>query len=291
LRVRKRKQKPQIIEYIVLIILAFIFIYPMWHCLVLSFADKKYAVEAGFKFWPPRPTLAAYKSVFSTKTLYVGYANTLFRTVFGTLLTLVVTYCGAYAMRYKNMPGHKVLNFLILFTMYFGGGAVPSYILIRDLGLLNNRLVYILPGAVGAYNLFVMRSFINSLGTEMEESAYIDGANPLQILFRIYLPLSKAIMAVVGLWSVVGHWNSYMDNVLYATKPELLLLQTVIRNLTAQVNAASLNGNLYMATQADMTPVTVQYATVMAVTLPILIAYPYIQKYLVKGTMIGALKG
>jgi len=286
---KKRKQKPQIITYIIILLLGFVFVYPMWHTFVVSFGDRAYALSDGFKFWPPNPTLDAYKEVFSGKRIYYGYMNTLFRAFFGTTLTLVVTFCGAYAMRYKDMPGYAFISFLIIFVMYFGGGAVPGYINIKNLGLLNNRWVYVLPGIAGTYNLLVMRSFINSLGRELEEAARIDGANPMQTMIKIYVPLSKAIMAVIGLWCVVGHWNAYYDGMVYCTRQELIVLQNAIRAIIGQADQNENIGNL--STLADVTSESVRCATIMIATAPILAGYPFIQKYLVKGTMIGALKG
>ena len=287
-KTKKRRKKPQILTYIVIAILGFCFVYPFWQTLVLSFSDKVYANAPGFKFWPKEITLEAYKKVFASGSIFTGYANTLFRTVVGTLLTIVITYSAAFAMSHKDLPGRKVINFLIVFTMFFGGGLVPTYMNLKSLGLINTIWVLILPGAAGAWNFIIMRNFIGSISKELEDAAHIDGAGPFKTMTMIYAPLSKATIAVIGLWSAVGHWNAWFDSITYANKANLVVLQTVIRRLIDTGNEMAATGeNMSMA---DMTPETVRAATVMIATIPILLAYPFIQKYLVKGTMVGAVK-
>lgn len=287
--VKRKKQKPQIITYIVIALLSFVFVYPFWHTAVLSFSDRVFANSDGFKFWPKNFSLDAYRQVFSAGTIFIGYANTIWRAAVGTIITLVVTFSAAFAMTHRELPGWKFLNFMIVFTMFFGGGVIPTYLNLKSLGLLNTRWVLVLPGAAGAYNFMVMRTFIKSIGREMEEAARIDGASVLQTAVRIILPLSKPTIAVIGLWSVVGHWNAWFDSMTYANKENLLVLQTVVRRLIDTGDELTAAGN--SATMADVTPQTVRAATVMISTIPILMGYPFIQKYLVKGTMVGAVKG
>lgn len=286
---RTKKKKPQIIAYIFVAVLAFLFLYPFWQTLVLSFSDKVYANQPGFKFWPRNFSLDAYRRVFSGNTIYIGYANTLIRTAAGTLLTLVITFMAAYAMTHKEIPGWSLINIFIVFTMFFGGGLIPTYLNLKSMGLLNTRWVLILPGAAGAWNFLVMRNFLNSMGKELEESARIDGAGTIRTMVSIIAPLSKAVIAVIGLWSVVGHWNAWYDSQTYANKNNLVVLQTVIRRLIVESELDVATGEVM--SMAASTPQTVRAATVMVATLPILAGYPFIQKYLVKGTMIGAIKG
>ena len=284
-----RKKKPQYVVIFFVILLSFIFVYPFWQTAVLSVSDKVYANSPGFKLWPRNFSWDAYKSVFKTNTIFIGYKNTLIRTIIGAVLTLFVTLLASFAMTHKEMPGWSLINFLIVFTMFFGGGLIPNYLNLKALGLLNTIWVLIIPGIAGAWNFLIMRNFINSIGKELEEAAYIDGASPWQTLFTIVMPLSKAVMAVIGLWSVVGHWNAWFDSLTYANKKELVVLQTVIRRLidVGEEEVAAGEG----MSMADATPETIRCATVMIATLPILAGYPFIQKYLVKGTMVGALKG
>ena len=286
---RKPGTKPQVVSYIILTLLAFIFVYPFWQTIVMSFSDKVFANAPGFKFWPPRWTLDAYKTVFSSGSIWIGYRNTIIRAAAGCLLTLVITFMCAFAMSHKELPGRRFISFLITFTMFFGGGMVPTYLNYKSLNLLNTLWVLILPGAAGAWNFIIMRNFVSGIGTEMEEAARIDGAGPFQAMVRIILPLSKAVIAVIALWSVVGHWNAWFDSMVYANKPNLVVLQTVVRRLIVVGEEAAAAGESVSA--AESTPETVRAATVMVATLPILAGYPFIQKYLVKGTMVGAIKG
>ena len=215
--------------------------------------------------------------------------KTIIRAVAGCSLTLVITFMCAFAMSHRDLPGRGVIGFLITFTMFFGGGMIPTYLNYKSLNLLNTLWVLILPGAAGAWNFIIMRNFISAIGTEMEEAARIDGAGPFQTMVRIILPLSKAVIAVIALWSVVGHWNAWFDSMVYANKPYLVVLQTVVRRLIDVGEEAVAAGE--SVTAAESTPETVRAATVMVATVPILAGYPFIQKYLVKGTMVGAIKG
>ena len=282
-------QKPQIGVYAVLVILAFLFIYPFWQTIVLSFSDKVYANAPGFKFWPRNITLDAYQQVFKSNSIFIGYKNTLLRVVIGASITLVITFCAAYAISHKELPGRSAISFLIVFTMFFGGGMIPTYLTLKSLNLLNTLWVLILPGAAGAWNFIIMRNFVGAISTEIEEAAHIDGAGPFQTMVRIILPLSKAVLAVIGLWSVVSHWNAWFDSMVYANKADLVVLQTVVRRLINVGEESAAAGDA--VTAADTTTETVRAATVMIATAPILAGYPFIQKYLVKGTMVGAVKG
>lgn len=285
----KPRSKPQIGAWIVVALLSFIFVYPFWQTVVLSFSDKVYANSPGFKFWPRSFTLDAYHEVFKSNTILIGYANTLWRVAIGASLTLVITFCAAYAITHRNLPGRSAINFIIVFTMFFGGGMIPTYLNLKSLGLLNTRWVLVLPGAASAWNFIIMRNFVGAINSEIEEAAHIDGANALQTMVRIMLPLSKAVIAVIGLWSVVNHWNAWFDSIVYANKPDLVVLQTVVRRLIDVGEESAAAGE--SITAAESTTETIRAATVVIATVPILAGYPFIQKYLVKGTMVGAVKG
>lgn len=285
----KKREKPQILSYIIIALMSFVFLYPVWHTVVLSFSDRVFAMEPGFKFWPRNFSFDSYKEVFSSNTIFVGYMNTLIRTVVGTLLTLVATFCMAYAMSDKKLPGWSALNFIVVFTMFFSGGTIPAYLNMKGLGLLNTRWAVILPMVAGAWNFIIMRNYITGISREMREAAEIDGASVYQSMLQVVLPLCKPVIAVIGLWSVVNHWNAWFDSMLYAGKSELTVLQVVVRRLidqSSEIVEAGLEESM-----AETTSQGVQAATVVIATLPILLAYPFIQKYLVKGTMVGAVKG
>ena len=285
----RRNKKPQIVSYIVLALLTFIFVYPFWQTIVLSFSYKVFANAPGFKFWPRNFTLDAYRQVFRSNSIWVGYRNTIFRVIMGGSITLIITFCAAFAMIHKELPGRGFISFLIIFTMFFGGGMIPTYLNLKSLNLLNTLWVLVLPGAASAWNFIIMRNFVSAISPEIEEAAHIDGAGPIQTMVRIILPLSKAVIAVIGLWSVVNHWNAWFDSMVYANKAELVVLQTVVRRLIDVGDETAAAGE--SMTAADSTAETIRAATVMVATAPILAGYPFIQKYLVKGTMIGAVKG
>ena len=285
-RIRKT---PQIGIYIVVAILALIFAYPFWQTIVLSFSDKAFANSPGFKFWPRNFTLDAYKQVFKTNTIFIGYANTIWRVAVGSVITLVITFCASYSLTHKQLPGRGFINFIIVFTMFFGGGMIPTYLNLKSLGLLNTRWVLVLPGAAGAWNFIIMRNFIGAINPEIEEAAHIDGAGAIQTMVQIIVPLSKTVIAVIGLWSIVSHWNAWFDSLVYANKPDLVVLQTVVRRLIDVGEETATAGE--SMTAAESPTKTIRAATVMIATAPILAGYPFIQKYLVKGTMVGAVKG
>lgn len=284
-----KKNKKQYGVYLILILLSFIFVYPFWQTLVLSVSDKVSANASGFKFWPKNFSFDSYKEIFKGNTIEIGYRNTLIRTTIGCVLTLLITFSAAYAMSHKNLPGRRLFSVLITFTMFFGGGIIPTYLNMKSLNLLNTIWVLILPTAAGAWNFIIMRNFVSGISYEIEEAATIDGAGPVQIMIRIILPLSQAVLAVIGLWSVVGHWNAWFDSMMYANKKELVVLQIVVRRLIDRGNESTAAGE--SLTAAESTTETIRAATVMVATLPILAGYPFIQKYLVKGTMVGAVKG
>lgn len=285
----KKRKKPQIGVWIVVIVLSFIFIYPFWQTLVMSFTDSVSANQGGFIFWPKNFNLDAYKKVFSTDSIFVGYKNTITRCFLSAILTLSVTFCAAYGMADRNLPGWSFFNLLIVFTMFFGGGVIPTYLNLKALGLINTIWVLVLPGVAGAWNFIIMRNFVSSISKEIQEAALIDGAGTFTTMVKVVLPLSKPVMAVIGLWTVVGDWNAWFDSLTYANKKDLIVLQTVIRRLIDEGDEAVAAGELL--TMAEATPATIRAATVMVATLPILLGYPFIQKYLVKGTMVGAVKG
>lgn len=284
------KNRPQIVTYIIVAILAFVFVYPFWHMVVLSVSDKIFANTPGFKFWPQNFSLDAFKQVFAANTIYIGYLNTIIRTVAGTVLTLVLTFPAAYAMSHKNLPGWSVINFIIVFTMFFGGGLIPTYLNMKELNLLNTRWVLILPAAAGAWNFIIMRNFLSGISKEIEEAARIDGASAFQIMIQVILPLSKSVIAVIAMWSAVWYWNDWYDALTYANRKELQVLQTVVRRLI-EVGEEMASSGSSVASLAESTAVSVRAATVMVATIPILVVYPFVQKYLVKGVMVGAVKG
>lgn len=271
-----------------MVVVSFLFLYPLWTTVVQSFSSSRTADSIGFKFWPTEWSLNAYQYVFSKQLIWSAYKNTIIRTVVTTALHIMLTYFGAYGLSRRDLPFKNVITFLIVFTMFFSGGLIPSYLLMKNLGLIGSRWAVILPGLTSAWNLVIARNFVQGLPYELEESAAIDGAHPLRIIFQILLPLSKPILAVLALWVAVGQWNSYFDAMLYNNSPELKPLALLVREMV--VEAQGMNENSLMI-DANVASSSVRAATIVVSMVPILCVYPFVQKYFVKGVMVGALKG
>lgn len=279
--------------YIILIFFCFTILLPFFHLLSISLSPSHVATTMGLHLVPKELTFDNYVKVFTSKYIWMGYKNTIIRTVFGTVFQLFFTALGAYVMSKKYFPHRTFWTFIIVFTMFFSGGLIPSYLLVKNLGLINRYASMILPGLISAYNLVIMRNFFSSLPEDYEESCMIDGANRFVIFFRIILPLSKAILATVGLWLVVGHWNSWFDVLLYIQDDKKFTLQIILRRIilvgTQQLVDMSSGGLIYEQTSSS--PEGLKAASIYVTTIPILCSYPYIQKYFVKGIMLGSLKG
>lgn len=251
------------------------------------------AKHKGILFSPLGFTLRGYELVFKNPNILTGYMNTIIYVVAGTLVNLIATSIAAYVVSRKNALWASVLMFIITFTMFFSGGLIPYYLLIDNLGLINKRLAMIIPGAIGTWNLIVMRTSFMQIPDSMEESARIDGAGEFTILFKIILPLSKALLAAMTLFFAVGHWNSWFNALIFLRDRELYPLQLILREIlilndTTSMDEITSSGDLL---QQDLYKSLVQYCTIIVATLPILCIYPFLQKYFVKGVMIGAIKG
>lgn len=283
-----------VIIHAILTLFVISIIFTFWHMLVLSFSPGYVATKSGLHLWITDFTLDNYKKVLESRYIWLGYKNTILRTVIGTAASLFFTALGAYALSKPFFPHRSFWTLLIVFTMFFSGGLIPNYLLIRDLGLLDKFMVQILPGLVSAYNLVIMRNYFQSLPEEIEESCMIDGAGRWRIFFSIVLPLSTPILATVGLWIAVGHWNAWFDVLIYITDETRFTLQVVLRRIlitgtqqmleTAQVDTSMMD-NIQASTEG------LKGAAIFITTLPILCVYPFIQRYFVKGIMVGSLKG
>ena len=273
----------------ILVLSCVIFIYPMWMTLVQSLSEPHTADSLGFKLWPKEWSFSAYEYLLtSSPKIWIGYKNSIINTsscMFGHLL---VTYLGGYALSRRDLPFKSILTLFICFTMFFSGGLIPSYLLMRNLGLMGSRLALILPSLTSAWDLIIMRNFMKSLPYELEESAEIDGAHPLRIVFQVLLPLSKPVLAVIALWVAVGTWNSYFDAMLYNNTDELKTLGLAVRELTILAGNMKFQ-NSFQAAGVGTEPV--KAATIIVAVVPILCLYPYLQKYFVKGLLVGSLKG
>ena len=270
-----------IFNYIFLALIAFACVAPMWHVLAASFSNPVDLMKnMGMLFWPVgKPTLEGYKIVVNNPNIWSGYRNTLIILVLGLSINLFMTTLGGYVLSRRNVLWNKFLTIIIVFTMYFGGGLIPSYLLIsKILNMDNTFWAVTVPGAISTYNMIICRTAFRGIPESLEESARLDGANDFVILYRIIIPLSKSMLAVLTLWYAVGHWNSWFSAMLYLQKAKLHPLQLILRQILIS------NDLVYMARQL------VQYCTIIIATIPILVLYPFLQKYFVKGVMIGSVK-
>ena len=281
--------------YLVLVLLCGSIVICFWHLLNLSLSPSYIATKGGLLLYPKDATLDNYARVIGNRYIWVGYKNTILRTVVGTVLQLFFTSMGAYVLSKKFFPHRTFWTVFIVFTMFFSGGLIPSYLLVKELGMIDSYASMILPGLISAYNMVIVRNYFQSLPEEIEESCLIDGAGRFRIFLQFVLPLSKPILATVALWLAVGHWNSWFDVLIYIQNdPNKFTLQIVLRRIILTGSKEILDTSA-AANAAEMESVVssegLKAACIYVTTLPILCAYPFVQKFFVKGIMIGSLKG
>lgn len=282
----------KVIDVIICLLMAvvvIISIYPIWYITVASFSSNNAVTMGKVTLFIKEFTLESYKQVVSQKNLWVSYANTIFYSVFGTAVNMIFTILAAYPLSKKWLPGRKFLLLFILLSMWFGPGMMATYINYRDLGMINNRWAMLLIGAIGTYNTILMRSFFEAIPEALEESALIDGASDFRILLQIYLPLSTAALMTISLYYFVGHWNAYFWSMILLQDDSKIPLQVLLKKLVVQMSATA-----EQAENIDYTVMsreTIVYATMVIAVLPMLVIYPFVQKFFVKGVMIGAVKG
>lgn len=263
---------------------------PFLHLAAKSVSSNTAVLSKSVYFWPKGFNFDAYAAIFRDGQMTHAMVYTVEMTLIFTILGMVVCTCAAYPLSKKRLKGRSVISVMLMLTMYFNAGLIPSYLLMKDLHLLNTMWVLILPLIFSPYNMLIMKSFLqSSIPDSLEESAFLDGATNFQILFKIVLPLSKPIIATLSLFYAVGRWNSYADAKYYITKKALQPLQYILSNMVK--SAADSAASLSEASQVTSTPEVYQAAAVMFATIPIMCIYPFVQKYFVKGTMIGAVKG
>lgn len=273
-------------------LLVLLILYPFWQVVILSFSTALEATSLGFHFWPKTWSLEAYKFLFSYDAIIRPYLNSILRTVLGTALELLFTVLAAYPLAKRELPFRSTVTAYFIIPMFFSGGLIPSYLLIKSLGLLDNFLVLILPGAVAIFSIIIMRNYLMSLDAALEESALMDGAGYWTILFRIILPVSTPVLATVALWGAVGHWNAWFDAMIYIRDRDLTVIQVIMREMltsvSQQYNDLVLSDN---AQQAELSLSNVRSGITLLSIGPIVLIYPWLQKYFVKGIMMGSLKG
>ena len=265
--------------------------YPLLYVIASSFSAIPLA---GVSLIPQRPSLEGYKAVFNYRYIWIGYGNSLLYMGLGTLIALVVTLCGAYPLSRSDFKGGKVIMALSVFTMYFGGGMIPTYLWIKDLRLLDTLWALILPGSLSVYNMIVMRTYFkNNIPEELREAAQLDGCNDYRFIWSIVLPLSGPILAVIGLYYAVGLWNGYFSALLYIQTRNRLPLSMFLREILVLNQASGLEAGLdpEQMEVAEARAQLMKYSLIIVSSLPVMILYPFVQKYFVKGTLAGAVKG
>ena len=271
-------------------IFALVAVYPFIYTVSISLSTAAEASREGFHLYPGELSLTAYEMVLGNPEIMTGYGNTLFRTVVGTLATLVATCLCAYPLSRKYMPHRRIYTFLVLFTMLFNGGIVPTYLLIKNVHLVDNRLVYILPTLIAAFNVIIVKNFFQQLPESLAESAKVDGAGEFRILFSLYIPLSKPVLATISLWTAVTHWNMWFDAMIYINSDSKQVMQTFLQRIVIESNTELIEKGLVSPDVTQFTPETIKAATVVVTILPILFVYPFVQKYFVKGITLGGVK-
>ncbi|GIO59689.1 MULTISPECIES: carbohydrate ABC transporter permease [Paenibacillus] len=273
-----------------MILLCFVTLYPFLYVLFASLSDPtEMARFRGMLFYPKGFNLEAYKAVMDNPMILTGYRNTIFYVAGGTAINLFMTTLGAYALSRRNVYFSNSIMFMIVITMVFNGGLIPTFLLVNSLGMLDTPWALLLPGAVSSFNLIIMRTAFQAVPVSLEESARIDGANDWTIMSRIIVPLSMPVIAVMILWYAVGHWNSYFSALIYLRDRELFPLQLVLREILISNSTDSMTTDAAASDRLDI-GITIKYATIIISTLPILCLYPFLQKYFVHGVLIGALK-
>ncbi len=274
-----------------MLILSVIFLYPFLNVVATSLSSNRMITTGQVTFFPRELMVDGYKMLFKEQNILGAYWNTIVIAVGTMVISLSLTSLMAYVMMVPDFVLRKQLSVFLLITMFFSGGTVPTYLLIQNLGLYNSWWSLILPNAVTAYNVFVYRSFYKGISPEIREAARIDGAGDLKILTKIYVPLSKALYATFGLFSVVGVWNSYYEALLYIKDPGKQPIQMLLRKIVFTSGTANMADSQQMISNGAMNQLNVQYACVIATIAPILLVYPFIQKYFAQGMQVGAVKG
>lgn len=278
--------------YILLAIITLLVLYPLIFVVSASFSNPMHVIAGDMWLWPKEITLDAYEKVFKNEGIMQGFMNTIKYTVVGTIINVIMTTLAAYPLSRKDFAGRNIIMAFIVFTMFFSGGLIPTYILIRDLGMLDTFWVMVIPNAVAVWNIIIMRTFFQSIPMELQEAAKIDGCSDIKLLLKIILPLSMPVIAVMVLFYAVGHWNSYFHALIYLQDQDKFPLQLVLRQILIQGQAGDMvEGTSESLLQQKLSVEGLKYAVLIVANLPMLLLYPFLQRYFVKGVMIGSIKG
>ncbi|MCD5002536.1 carbohydrate ABC transporter permease [Enterococcus saccharolyticus] len=280
------------VNRIIVCFLVLITVVPLAYVVIASFMDPTTLLNKGISFNPADWTVQGYKRVFADSAIIRGFINSLLYSFSFSLLTVFITMITAYPLSRPDLYGRGAIMSFFVITMFVGGGLIPTYLLIRDLGMLDTIWAIILPGALNVWNIIIARTYFSGLPRELSEAATIDGANEIQILFKVMLPLAKPIMFVLFLYAFVGQWNSYFDAMIYLKSPDLQPLQLVLRNILIQNQPSQdmVGANTAMAEMKQLAEL-IKYSTIVISSLPLIVMYPFFQKYFDKGVLVGSIKG
>lgn len=293
-KIREGNPAVTVILYLLVILICIATVYPMYYVLILSISAPQFAAKMDVYLFPKGFSLEAYRMMIGDMEMWRAYANTILYTLPTTVLMLVTSVLVAYPLTYKRLLGRKYLNMFLLIPMYFSGGMIPAFLLITKLGLYGNPLSQIIPACFSIWNIILMKAFFSSIPEGLRDAAKIDGAGVVQILTRVYLPLSKPILAVISVYTIVGKWNSWFDALVYLPRTEWQPLQLFLRRIlvenTRQVSEVLNAEQAAEMVRKQLSGAQLKYAMIIFTTLPILFTYPFFQKYFVKGVMLGSLK-
>ena len=284
------------VVYVLIFLLLLMFIYPLWFVLMASFSDPQYVNAGALLIYPRGFTTMGYQMVFSDNRIWIGYLNTIFYAGAGTILATMVQVMAGYALSRKDLPGRNIFMLLFVFTMYFSGGLIPFYLVVKQLNLVNTRFLMIVTGLASVYNIIIVRSFFaSSMPVELYEAASIDGCTNQRYFFSIVLPLSKAIIAAIALYCLVAQWNSYFNAMIFLSDrgkyPLQLFLREILLSAQTYSDPSAVQGDAMAAAQMEIMGEVIKYGVIVVSTLPVIIIYPFLQKYFVQGVMIGSIKG
>lgn len=282
-----------LINYVILSLFFLIVLYPLVYILSASFSSSDAVISGKVWLWPVDPGLKGYKAVFEYKAIWTGFGNSLLYMVVGTVINVILTIIAAYPLSRKDFVFRNGIMFIFVFTIMFSGGIIPNYLLVKDLGLLDTRWAMILPSALSVFNVIITRTYFQTnIPHEMLEAAQVDGCTDWKFLFRIVLPLSGPIIAVITLFYAVGHWNSYFNALLYLKDRSLYPLQLVLRSILVQnqIDPSMVTSEEDLVARQGLADL-LKYSLIVVATVPVLIIYPFVQKHFVKGVMIGSIKG
>ena len=277
---------------VISILIILVIAYPLYFVVIASFSQPEAVLGGKLRFLPVGFNLESYQMVLTEPKVWTGYRNTILYTVLGTCINLVLTTLAAYPLSRKDMPFRGILTFVASFTMLFGGGMIPVYLVVRGLKLTDSIWAMVIPNAQATYNMLVMKNYFqSSIPEELQEAAAIDGCDHFGTLIRVVLPLSAPIMAVIVLFYAVGHWNAFFNAIIYLRNQDLFPLQVVLRDILLQNSLEAVGGDLTGMYEKVMRGESMKYALIIVASAPVIMLYPFVQKYFVKGVMVGAIKG